>query len=346
VSLPEQWDPDHDGILECVGVRAETHDIATFVFAPIQPRLFQFLPGQFMTFELGAAGMQRCYTIASPPTRPWRIEVTAKRSGPASTWLHSALKPGMRVKAAGPMGEFTFGSNPAGPFLFLSAGSGITPMMSMARTLHDLGSPADVLFVHSARTPGDLPFSDELATLSHRPGFRSISVVSRDAPGARWDGFRGRLTPAMLAVLAPDLHTRIVFCCGPAPYMASIRAMLAEAGFDLRRYHEESFDFAAPAEEAPPPPLTTSSGAFTVQFARSNQTIACAPGTTVLAAARAAGIRLPSACGKGVCGTCKSRLLAGSVAMKHGGGIRPREIDEGLALLCCARPTSDLVVDR
>jgi ferredoxin len=74
--------------------------------------------------------------------------------------------------------------------------------------------------------------------------------------------------------------------------------------------------------------------------------VACSPDTTVLAAARAAGLRLPSACGKGVCGTCKSRLLAGSVAMTHGGGIRPREIEAGLALLCCARPTSDLVVDR
>jgi ferredoxin-NADP reductase len=345
-ALPPPWDPDRDDTLNCVAIRPETHDIATFIFAPPQPRLFQFLPGQFMTFDLDAVGVQRCYTIASPPTRPWRIEITTKRSGPASTWLHNALKPGMQLKASGPMGDFTFGASPAGPFLFLSAGSGITPMMSMARTLHDLGSPADVLFVHSARTPSDLPFTGDLAALAHRPGFRSINIVSRDTPGHRWDGFRGRLTPAMLAVLAPDLHTRTVFCCGPAPYMASVRAMLVEAGFDLRRYHEESFDFTAPAEEPPPPPITAATGSFTVQFARSNQTIGCAPDTTVLAAARAAGIRLPSACGKGVCGTCKSRLLAGSVAMKHGGGIRPREIDEGLALLCCARPTSDLVIDR
>jgi ferredoxin-NADP reductase len=346
MSLPKLWDPEHDDTLECVGVRAETHDIATFVFAPLQPRLFQFLPGQFMTFDLDGAGVQRCYTIASPPTRPWRIEITAKRSGSGSGWLHSALKPGMRVKASGPMGDFTYGANPSGPYLFLSAGSGVTPMMSMARALHDLGSAADVLFVHSARTPADLPFTHELAAMAHRPGFRAVSVVSRDTPGARWDGYRGRLTPAMLAVLAPDLHSRTVFCCGPAPYMASVRAMLTSAGFDLRRFHEESFDFTAGAEPEPPPAPATTTGVFTVRFARSNQTITCAQDTTVLAAARAAGLRLPSACGKGVCGTCKSRLLAGAVAMKHGGGIRPREIDEGLALLCCARPTSDLVVDR
>lgn len=90
------------------------------------------------------------------------------------------------------------------------------------------------------------------------------------------------------------------------------------------------------------PGLTT----FTVRFARQDRDIACPGGTSVLAAARAAGVRLPSACGKGVCGTCKSRVLSGTVEMRHGGGIRQREINDGMALLCCARPTSDLVVDR
>ena len=85
---------------------------------------------------------------------------------------------------------------------------------------------------------------------------------------------------------------------------------------------------------------------FTVSFAKSGRVIVCPPGSTVLAAARAAGVRLPFACSKGVCGTCKSRLLSGTVELKHGGGIRQREIDEGLTLLCCARPTTDLVVDR
>jgi len=85
---------------------------------------------------------------------------------------------------------------------------------------------------------------------------------------------------------------------------------------------------------------------FTVRFARQDRDIACPGGANILAAARAAGIRLPSACGKGVCGTCKSRVLSGTVEMRHGGGIRQREINGGMALLCCAKPTSDLVVDR
>jgi len=455
-TLPQVWDAERDEALVCVAVRAETHDVSTFVFAPVEPRLFRFLPGQFMTFdlpvagELDGAGVQRCYTIASPPTRPWRIEVTAKRSpgGAGSEWLHGAMQPGTRVQASGPMGDFVLDPGAGGRYLLLSAGSGITPLMSMARALHDLGSDADVLFVHSARSPADLLFPEELAVMARRPGFRRVSIVETDAPGARWDGLRGRLSPAMLELLVPDLLEREVLCCGPAPYMAGVRAMLDAAGFDRGRYREESFSFGGAVDASvampeaslrggqgrgklgggrvegrsfaegsgfllPLPPgggrgegkakrtslggqdgsstdvagiallgfphpdplpegegegsgapavlvaLSAPSGVdaaaahdnaaqttFTVRFARQERDIACPGGANILAAARAAGIRLPSACGKGVCGTCKSRVLSGTVEMRHGGGIRQREIDGGMALLCCAKPTSDLVVDR
>ncbi len=372
--LPPLWEAERDEALTCVAMRAETHDVSTFVFAPVTPRLFRFLPGQFMTFELDGAGVQRSYTIASPPTRPWRIEVTAKRTpgGPGSGWLHDAMRPGVQVRAMGPMGDFTLEPGTGGKYLFLSAGSGITPVMSMARTLHDLGSDADVLFLHSARSPADILFAEELAAMSRRPGFRSVGIVECDTDGARWDGLRGRLSPAMLGLLAPDLLDREVFCCGPAPYMEAVRAMLDAAGFDRARYREESFSFGGAAPDQPssreknghlkPGPVggipqavqtdgvlvqdESGLASFTIRFARLGREIVCPPGVSVLAAARSAGVRLPAACGKGVCGTCKSRLVSGTVEMRHGGGIRQREIDDGLALLCCARPTSDLVVDR
>ena len=350
-ALPPVWDAAQDEHLVCVAVRQETPDVSTFVFAAAEPRLFQFEPGQFMTFELAAAGVQRCYTIASPPTRPHRIEVTAKRTpeGAGSGWLHGFMRPGVRVSASGPHGAFTFAPRSGGKYLFLSAGSGITPLMSMARMVHDLGSDADILFVHSARSPADLVFADELAAMARRPGFARISIVAGVPAGTPWDGLRGRLSPALLPVLAPDLLQREVFCCGPAPYMAAIRAMLDAAGFDPARYHEESFAFAAPDAPLPPPAAEATDAArqtFTVAFARLGRTVACPSGSTILAAARAAGLRLPSACNKGVCGTCKSRLVSGTVELRHGGGIRQREIDAGMTLLCCARPASDLVVDR
>ncbi len=365
-AVPPPWDPERDEALVCVAVRPETHDVSTFVFAPEEPRLFRFLPGQFMTFDLpdanDAAGVQRCYTIASPPTRPWRIEITAKRTiGPGSGWLHRALQPGMRIRASGPMGDFSCEPQPGAKYLFLSAGSGITPLMSMSRTAHDLGGDSDIVFLHSARGPADLIFADELTVMGRRAGFRAVSILEADSPAARWDGFRGRLSPAILALSVPDLLEREIFCCGPAPYMAAARKMLDAAGFDRARYHEESFDFAAgeapaPALPAPAPPSTSVPPTasipiapglgFTIEFTRTGRSISCPPGVTVLAAARAAGLRLPSACTKGVCGTCKSRLASGTVEMRHAGGIRQREIDEGLALLCCSRPTSDLVIER
>ena len=348
-TLPPVWDPAQDDELVCVAVRPETRDVSTFVFAAAEPRLFHFQPGQFMTFELAAAGVQRCYTIASPPTRPHRIEVTAKRTpaGAGSGWLHDTMRPGLRVSASGPHGAFTFTPGRGGRYLFLSAGSGITPLMSMARAAHDLGSDTDILFVHSARSPADLVFADELSAMACRPGFARVSIVAQVPAGVAWDGLRGRLSPAMLQAVVPDLLTRDVFCCGPAPYMAAARGMLDATGFDRARYHEESFAFAAP--ETPPVTASAPLGerhTFTVLFARMGRTVACPSGSTILAAARAAGLRLPSACNKGVCGTCKSQLVSGSVELRHAGGIRQREIDAGMTLLCCARPVTNLVVDR
>ena len=346
--LPPPWDPERDGALVCSGIRQETADVRTVVLEPIEPRLFHFLPGQFMTFELEAVGLQRCYTIASPPTRPYRIEITAKRGGPGSAWLHDVFRPGARLRASGPFGDFSFGAAPRGKYLFLAAGSGITPLMSMARTAHDLGSDADVMLVQSVRSEADVLFGGELSSMTARAGFRHAGIVEHDSPGARWDGFRGRISAPILAAAAPDLLQREVFCCGPAPYMASVRALLDQAGFDPARYHEESFEFSAGEPEAPPDEAAAARAAqrFEITFAQSGTVAHCLAGTTVLNAARAAGLRLPSACGKGVCGTCKSRIVSGTVDMRHGGGIRQREIDAGMALLCCARPTSDLVVDR
>jgi ferredoxin len=85
---------------------------------------------------------------------------------------------------------------------------------------------------------------------------------------------------------------------------------------------------------------------FRIEFTKANRVVECADDTFVLAAARRAGLRPPSSCARGLCGTCKSKLVAGTVDIKHAGGIKQREIDAGMILLCCSKPTSDLVVDQ
>lgn len=355
--LPSLWIADEDDVLVCCQVRPETHDVKTFLFRPRRPGLVRFLPGQFITLELEVDGetINRCYTISSPPTRPDTLSITVKRvpGGKISNWLHDNLAPGMSLRALGPSGEFTCARHPAGKYLFLSGGSGITPLMSMSRSFHDMGEDRDVVFIHSARTPADIIFRRELSLLAaNQPGFRTAFVCEGRGSEADWAAPTGYLDLALLRRIAPDFADREIFCCGPAPYMAAVRALLAEGGFDMARYHEESFTFEdIPGEQAEEADAAAGAAAdvsagFNVEFAKSGRTVTCSPGQKLLEAARLAGLRLPSSCTKGICGTCKSRLVAGEVHMVHGGGIRQREIDQGFILPCCSTPLTDLVVER
>ncbi|GLK82152.1 hybrid-cluster NAD(P)-dependent oxidoreductase [Ancylobacter defluvii] len=366
-SLPE-WNPEADDALIVRAIRDETPDVKTFVLAPRSPCVFRYAPGQFLTLELEIGGetINRCYTIASAPTRPHTLSITVKRvpGGPVSNFLHDHIKVGSVIRAVGPMGDFsclmqgTPGATPK--YLFLSGGSGITPLMSMARTFHDLAEPRYLVFVHAARSPVDIVFRAELELMArNQPGhFRFAPICEADSPFEPWHGLRGRLNLGLLNHIAPDYKQREIFVCGPSPFMAAVREMLKTAGFDMARHHEESFDFAelAAAEpdvaaevieaEAAAKAAEPEVATYTVTFAKQNRSIECRSDMFVLDAARRNGVRLPSSCSKGLCGTCKSKLVSGTVDMKHGGGIRQREIDAGMALLCCSRPTSDLVVDR
>lgn len=350
------WGEEGPSTLVCRQVQGITHDVKTFLFEPAHPALFQHEPGQFVTLQLQVDGrpVSRCYTISTPPTRPHLLGITVKRQpgGIVSNWLHDTMSPGCRITAEGPFGVFTAARHPSAKYLFLSGGSGITPVMSMTRTLYDLGSDADVVFVHSARTPSDIIFRRELeAMASTAPSLRVVPVCERDEPREPWGGLRGFLGAEMLQLLAPDLAERVVFCCGPAPYMAAVRRILGDAGFDMRNYHEESFVFddlglpevADPADDVPgaAPAATT----YTVEFVRSGRTFTCADDENVLDAAFAAGLAPPSSCGQGMCGTCKTTMLSGTVDMQHLGGIRPREIANNKVLICCSKPRSDLAID-
>jgi ferredoxin-NADP reductase len=352
------WDGDRDDTLVCRAVRQETHDVKTFVFSAPQPRLFRYAPGQFITLELDIGGqpVQRCYTLSSTPSRPDTVSITVKRvpGGPVSNWLHDNLEAGARVKVRGPSGAFSCFLHPMPAwqkYLFLSAGSGITPLMSMARAMHDLVLDADIAFVHSARTPEDIIFARELELMACNRGglFRLGLVCERRGAQAAWAGFNGFLSLAVLQNVAPDLQERKVFTCGPAPYMAAVRSILQGAGFDMANYHEESFSFEtlAPASgAAQPPAVAAGEASYTVTFSRSGDELACGPGQTILAAAKAAGIRMPMSCTQGLCGTCKTRMVSGQVDMRHAGGIRQREIDQGFILPCCSKPLSDVVLER
>ncbi|KQT94733.1 ferredoxin [Marmoricola sp. Leaf446] len=337
------------GSLLCTGVVDVTHDVRSFVLRPAVPAAYDFEPGQHLTLTVPVAGepVSRCYTISSSPRRPEELTITVKRvpGGPVSNWLHDHLRAGDTVVADGPLGSFSTTHHPAARYLFLSAGSGITPLMSMLRTVHEDRADVDVVLVHHARTPADIVFRDELRTIeAEHPSVRVVVVCETDAADETWTGPRGRVTLQQLRDAAPDLAEREVFTCGPAPYMAAVRDLLAEAGAAPERCHEESFSLAGP--EAPSTVVGAGTGtSYAVKLRRSGRSFRCAEDTPVLMAAAAAGITLPSSCQEGVCGTCKTLVLAGRVEMEHQGGIRPREVAQGQALLCCSTPCEDLVLD-
>jgi glycine betaine catabolism B len=348
------WDAEADDHLTCVAVFAETHDVKTFVFAAAEGRRFEFLPGQFLTFEFEIRGdiVRRCYSLASSPLRPFTASITVKRvsGGVVSEWLHQNLNTGMTVRALGPMGSFSTAHHPAAKYLFVSGGSGITPLMSMSRDFADRACPADIVFLHAARTPADVIFRDELALISRRlKGFRVTHLPEDRIGEPEWAGMTGRLNNTLLGVLVPDIIERTVFCCGPEPFMRVVQLACSDLGVAPSRYHHESFDFGVLKREEPEFAADRTDAdvkTYSVTFAKSRRTISVRADETVLKAAKAAGIKLPSSCATGLCGTCKSKRISGNVDMSHRGGIRQREIDAGFFLPCCSKPTSDLVFDR
>ena len=338
--------------LEGAMVVPETADSATFTFRAPSGAWFDYQPGQFLTLDLPLPGgnVQRTYTISSSPSRPLSVGVTVKaQTGSLATrWMLDHLRPGMRIRAYGPAGVFTNHRHPAGKYLFISAGSGITPMMSMTTWMWDSGEMPDIVFVHAARTPSEIIFRQRLEGMADRvPGLQLRFTVEETDPFRTWTGYRGRLNQIMLGLMAPDYLEREVFCCGPEPFMQAVRDMLGALGFDMERYHQESF--AAPARnEAEVPVLDDvvpdETARAEVVFALSGVSAPCTETDTVLAVAKASGLNIPSGCTFGLCGTCKVMKTEGEVHMVHNGGITEDEIEEGYILACCSHPMGRVVV--
>ncbi len=342
----EPWNDSE--LLECAMVIPEAADCATIAFRSPTGAWFDYQPGQFLTFDLPVPGgsVQRTYTISSSPSRPLSISITVKaQEGSIGTrWMLDHLKPGMRIKAFGPAGAFTFLRHPAKKSLFISAGSGITPMMSMTTWAWDSGEMPDIVFVHAARKPTDIIFKNRLEQFASRvPGLQLQFTVEQVEPFTVWPGYRGRLSQIMLGLMAPDYLEREVFCCGPEPFMRAVREMLASLGYDMARYHEESFD--APALEEIPVAPHAPAEVSEITFARSDKTVACDGTEKVLSVARRAGLNIPSGCNFGLCGTCKVKKLSGSVSMVHNGGITDDEVADGFILACCSSPQGAVTLD-
>ena len=345
--------------VRCVKVIQETWDVRTFCFMADQPILFFFNPGQFVTLELDIDGEQvmRSYTISSSPSVPYSFSVTIKRvpGGRVSNWLHDTLQEGQELAVHGPVGLFNAIDAPSPKVLYLSGGVGITPVMSMARWFYDTNANVDMVFIHSARSPKDIIYHRELEHMASRIDNFSLHLIcEKHGLGEPWAGYRGYLNHKMLELMAPDFLEREVFCCGPTPYMTAVKRLLEANGFDMSRYHEESFGATPPgvradaqeqAEQAADAPELDASELNQVEFTASGKSIRVGPAETVHAAAAKLGLMIPKACGMGICGTCKVLKLGGDVEMEHNGGITDEDVAEGYILSCCSVPKGDVRIE-
>ncbi len=369
--------------VRCIQIIQETPDVKTFRFRAEPARLFDYKPGQFITLKLNIDGqpVHRSYSISSSPSRPHTLEITVKRvpaaedgmpPGLVSNWLHDHLKVGHTLDIQGPFGHFNCIDHPANKYLLVSAGSGITPMLSMAQWLWDTSSPAKVVFIHSARTPADIIGRQRLELMaSQNPHMELAWTLTRPTVGIPWSGYRGRLSEILLQAIVPDYKQFTTFVCGPQGFMGSTQSLFESLEFPMENYFEESFGGvkvpqkaakeeaakkAAPKLEALPskvspaqmPTRIPNLGAPeepVVVFAESNKEVSCEGDDCLLDVAEQAGVELTSGCRMGSCGVCKHQLIEGDVAYDDDpSGLSDSDRQQGQVLVCVARPVGRVVL--
>ena len=316
------------------------------------------LPGQFLTLRLpadpGAQPLLRSYSLSGAPgADSYRISVKREPHGAGSQFVHTRLRADDLLEVAAPRGTFILQPGEA-PALLISAGVGATPVLAMLHTLAAARSGRDIWWLHGARSRAEEPFAAESRSLveSLASGHRHI-CYSRPGPSdvqGRDYQTPGRLSAPVLAAL--DIPRGAdAYICGPAAFMAEMSAALADLGVDGARIRTEIFGAApaqtpgiAPAAAQPPhPPAGEQADGPLVAFARSGLTVHWAPRYgSLLELAEACDVPVRWSCRTGVCHTCETGLLSGTVS------YAPDPVDDpadGSALICCSQPRGDLVLD-
>ncbi|WP_028022446.1 hybrid-cluster NAD(P)-dependent oxidoreductase [Enterovibrio calviensis] len=327
--------------LTCQEIEHVAQDFKTFWFENAQGDLPSYKAGQHLPLELDINGkrVQRRYTLSSSPTRPERLAISVKRveGGEVSNWLHDEMREGKEIKAQHPDGQFHLSddADKRRQILLLSGGSGVTPMMSMLRSLSDQDEVDDVIFFHQCRSEADIPFAEELTALAEKhKGLQVMTLLSR--PSDTWSGLSGRLSQEHLALVS-WLTQREVFVCGPEGFMDAAMSLLSTLGVPDSQRHQEFFS---------PPTLGDDAPAAEVAITIEGEYIRGDNQRPILVQAEEMGVQVDYSCRAGVCGCCKMRLVEGEVNQPDMPALFPGEKEEGLVLACCCVPKGDVVLSK
>ncbi len=341
------------GYLRVGSILTETPSVKTFRLLPASgDRLpFTFLPGQFLNvaFSIGGARMNRSYSISSSPTHREFVDLTVKREprGAVSRHIVDLLKVGNQIEAAGPVGKFTFTGAEADSIVLISAGVGITPMVSVTRYLTERSWPGDIFFLFTCRTPADYILGKEVAALERANPKLHVAITMTKAEGTDWKGPRGRITKELLTQTVPDLAARRIHVCGPLPMMEATKAILAELGVPPDNLKTEQFGAVKPAPVAAGTALKPTAPATgpQVTFTTNNKSAKIHTDQTVLELSEELGIGIEFSCRIGTCGVCKVKMTSGEVEMAVEDSLPPEDKTNGIILACQAKPKGDIAVE-
>ena len=338
--------------LTVAAVEHLTDDSAAITFdvpADLQ-EAFDFRAGQSLTLRRIIDGKEhrRSYSICAPAgTRP-RVGVREIPDGLFSSWLVKEVEPGDTVEVQTPAGSFQADPSKAGRHLCVAAGSGITPMLSIATSV--LANPgSQVTLLYGNRTSSSVMFAEDLADLKNRHGARLdlVHVLSREPRDVEL--FSGRLDAdrlrRLLTALVPIQGVDHVWLCGPFGLIADARQVLEELGVAKDKVHFELFYV-----DEPPPELKREDAVVegdvsdvTIVLEGRSATAPMPKGQAILDGATATRNDLPFACKGGVCGTCRAHVTTGEVDMRRNYALDDDEVERGYVLTCQTHPVSDEV---
>lgn len=342
--------------LRVADVRRETDDTVSIAFevpAALAPA-YAFEPGQHLTIRLprpdGGDEVRRSYSISSGvDDGELRVAVKNIPGGVFGAYAATSLKVGDVLDVMTPLGRFTTALDSAHEksYLGVAVGSGITPVISLVRSVLAREPRSRFTLVYGNRGPTTVIFREELEDLKDRylDRLQILHVFSREQQSVPL--FNGRLTRDKLRELAHTLVTvpayDEIFICGPEQMTVEARDTFAELGADPTHVHVELFGSFAPQ---PPRPAARSDAhhRLTIVYNGIKTDVEAGPGDTVLEAGEFAGLDLPYSCRGGVCSTCRARVIEGAVEMDRNWALEEWETEAGFVLTCQSHPTTDEVV--